>query len=100
MGEADPWLLIAACALATYATRIGGHLILSRFGALNHRVEAALDAVPVAVLAALVAPSLVSVGPAEGVALVIAGIVAMRLDMTGTVAVGLLAVVGLRWLMG
>ena len=96
----DPWLLIAACALATYATRAGGHLILSQFGALNHRVEAALEAVPIAVLAALIAPYLVSRGMAESLALVFAGLVAIRFSMMTTTALGLIAVVVLRALIG
>ena len=50
----DTVLLFLGCALATYVTRFGGHFILSRFGAIHHRVEAALNAVPVAVMAALV----------------------------------------------
>ena len=92
----DIVIMFLACALATYLTRIGGYLILSRFGTINHRVEAALDATPVAVLTALVAPSLISRGPAESLALVVAGLVAMRLSLTFTVVLGLIAVVGLR----
>jgi uncharacterized membrane protein len=43
-GDLNTLLLILALGLGTYATRIGGHLILSRFDHLNPRVEAALDA--------------------------------------------------------
>lgn len=89
------WLALA-CALATYVTRFGGHLVLSRFGRINHRVEAALDAVPAAVLMALVAPSFINRGPAETLALVLTVAIALRFSLTVTVAVGLLAVVGLR----
>ncbi|MEL6966378.1 MAG: AzlD domain-containing protein [Pseudomonadota bacterium] len=89
------WLALA-CAVATYVTRFGGHLILSRFGRINHRAEAALDAVPAAVLTALVAPSLVNRGPAESLALILTAAVALRFSLTVTVTVGLCAVVGLR----
>ena len=88
--------LILACALATFATRIGGHLILSRFGTINHRLEAALDAVPTAVLAALVAPSLISKGLAETGAVLIAVLIASRFSMIPTVLIGLASVVLLR----
>jgi uncharacterized membrane protein len=92
----DPWFLIIACTIATYVTRFAGHTILSRFGSVHFRVEAALEAVPVAVMTALVAPSLVSRGPAEAAALVVAALVALKLQMTATVAAGLLAVVAFR----
>ena len=89
-------LLILACACATYVTRFGGHLILSRFGTIHHRVSAALDAVPTAVMAALVAPSLVVHGAAEAIAIVIAGLVALRLPLIFSVALVMIALVALR----
>lgn len=92
--------LILACAAATFLTRISGHLILSRFGKIHHRVEAALDAVPTAVLAALVAPSIVTKGPAEAAAIAITALVAMRYSLTVTVAAGLIAIVALRAISG
>lgn len=48
------WIVLAG-ALCTYLTRIGGHLVLSRFSHVHYRVEAALNAVPAAVLTAIVA---------------------------------------------
>ncbi|MEM8749130.1 MAG: AzlD domain-containing protein [Pseudomonadota bacterium] len=92
--------LIAVCAFVTYLTRAGGHVIMSRFGSINHRIEAALDAVPTAVLAALVAPSFLTKGPAEAVALIIAGVVALRYSLTISVLAGLLTVVALRHVIG
>jgi len=88
--------LVLLCAIATYITRAGGYLILSRFGRIHHRVEAALDAVPAAILTALVAPSLINRGAAETTALLITALVALRFSLTVTVAFGLGAVVGLR----
>ena len=96
----DLTLLILACAAATYVTRFGGHLILSSFGNIHHRVSAALDAVPTAVIAALVAPSLVTHGAAEVLAIVVAGLVALRAPLMFSVALGLVAVVGLRAVLG
>ena len=92
--------LILACAAATYLTRFGGHMILSRFGSIHHRVGAALDAVPTAVMAALVAPSLISHGPAESLAIAIAGLTALRVPLMFSVAAGMVAVVALRMAMG
>ncbi|MFD0916255.1 AzlD family protein [Pseudahrensia aquimaris] len=93
------WLFLA-CAIGTYLTRAGGHVILSRFGTINHRVEAALDAVPTAMLAALVAPYLVSKGPVEALGIGVAAFVATRLSLTFTLVAGLATVVGLRFLVG
>ena len=52
------WIIIAG-AIATYLTRIGGHLVISRFEHIHPRVEAGLNAVPAAVLTTLVAPAAV-----------------------------------------
>ena len=71
------WIIVAA-AVATYLTRIGGHLVLSRFERIHPRVEAGLNAVPAAVLTTLVAPAALSAGPAELAALLVAGLVALR----------------------
>jgi uncharacterized membrane protein len=71
------WITVAA-AVATYFTRIGGHLVLSRFERIHPRVEAGLNAVPAAVLTTLVAPAVLDAGPAEWAALVIAALVALR----------------------
>jgi len=71
------WIIIAG-ALATYLTRIGGHLIISRFDTVHPRVEAGLNAVPAAVLTTLVAPAALGAGPAEWAALIVAAIVSLR----------------------
>ena len=95
----DFTLLVLACAAATYGTRFGGHLILSSFGHIHHRVSAALDAVPTAVMAALVAPSLVTHGPIEVAAIVAAGLIALRAPLMFSVAASLIVLVGLRGLL-
>jgi uncharacterized membrane protein len=96
----DILFIILASAVLTYLTRIGGHLVLSRFGALNPRVEAALNAVPAAVLTTLVAPSFFTHSWMETAALVIAGLAALRLPLLGMFAVGWVCIVALRWFSG
>jgi uncharacterized membrane protein len=89
-------IAILAGAALTYLTRIGGHLILSRFKVLHPRVEAALNAVPAAVLTTIVTPAALTHGWAEALTLVIAGLAALRLPLLAMVAVGWVAVVVLR----
>jgi uncharacterized membrane protein len=60
------WTIIGA-AIVTYAARAGGHLVLSRFRRIPPRVDAALNAVPAAVLATLVAPAAVTSAPARAI---------------------------------
>lgn len=50
-------LLIAAAAAATFLTRIGGYVLVKRLRSMPPRLEAALNAVPAAVLTTLVAPA-------------------------------------------
>ena len=93
-------LVILGGAILTYLTRIGGHLVLSRFENVPPRVEAALDAVPAAVLTTLVAPELLSAGPAEVIALVAAGLVALRRGMLEMFLTGAVVLIVLRQFMG
>lgn len=71
------WIILGG-ALLTYLTRIGGHLVLSRFAHVHPRVEAGLNAVPAAVLSTLVAPAAFSASPAELLALLAGGLAALR----------------------
>lgn len=91
-------LLILLAGLLTYATRIGGHLVLMQVPRLHYRVEAALNAVPVAVLTALVAPSAIAHGWPEALALLVAGLVALRFSSLWVVGISLALLVGLRHL--
>ena len=97
MTDSADILLIVALAIATYLTRIGGHLVLSRFGQLGAKTTAALDAVPAAVMTAIVAPMALA-GPAEGLAAVITILAALRLPIHATLVVGAGSVVLLRLL--
>lgn len=87
---------IAAAALVTYATRVGGHLVLSRFKRIPPRVEVALNAVPAAVLTTLVAPAAVFNGPAEAITLLAGLLIGFRLPMMAMFAIGWALIVGLR----
>ncbi|WP_274424399.1 AzlD family protein [Chelativorans sp. YIM 93263] len=70
------WVIIAGAVL-TYATRAGGHLVLSRFERIHPRVEAGLNAVPAAVLTTLVAPAAVNGGTPELVALAVGAAISL-----------------------
>jgi uncharacterized membrane protein len=96
----EPFWIILAGAIVTYLTRIGGHLVLSRIERVPPRVEAALDAVPAAVLTTLVAPALVSAGPAELVALAVAGLLALRGGLLTMFLAGAAVLILLRQVIG
>lgn len=85
---------IAAMAAATYATRIGGMLVGSYIPRTG-RVKQALDALPAAVLTALIIPE-VTAGPAEMVAGAVTVLAAWRLPMIAAIAVGMACVAVLR----
>lgn len=70
----DPFLLqlIIVGALVTLVNRLAGHYILARFEPINYRVEASLEAVPVAVMTTLVVPAVVNGGWLEWISLVVA----------------------------
>ena len=95
-GYSESILLIVALGLGTYATRIGGHLVLSRFERLDPRVEAALDAVPAAVMTAIVAPLALATGPAEAIAAGATVVACLRLPIHAVLVVGMVVVASLR----
>lgn len=96
--SADPMalLLILALGVATYGTRVVGHLVLSRFERLDRRVEAALDAVPAAVITALVAPAVLATGWAETIAAAVTVAASLRLSMIPTLLIAAVTVSLLR----
>jgi uncharacterized membrane protein len=95
----DNLLAIIAMAVATYAARLCG-LWVAEYIPAGGRMRAALDALPAAVLTAVVAPMALATGPAETAAAVITVLAAMRLPLLATVAVGVVAVGVLRLLLG
>ena len=89
-------LAIAFMALATYATRAGGLWLANRFD-LSERAGAWLDAIPGAILVSLVAPTVLTGGPAEALAAVAVVVVAVRTgSLPLAMATGVVAVVVLR----
>ena len=85
------WIILWG-AVMTYAARVGGHLVLSRFVNVHPRVEAGLNAV----LTTLVAPAAISAGPAEMIALVVAGLASLRFSLMTMFLIGAAVLIGLR----
>ncbi|HEX2552765.1 MAG TPA: AzlD domain-containing protein [Microvirga sp.] len=86
---------ILAMALVTYATRIAGLFVADRL-VLTGRAKAAFDAIPPAVLMAVIAPTALATGWAETIAAGITMLAATRLPLLATIAIGVAAVVLLR----
>lgn len=92
----DVLLAIFGMALATYATRLSG-LILMRGIVVKGRLKAALDALPPAVLVAVIAPTVLATGVAETIAAGITLAVALlRLPLVVVIITGVVSVVLLR----
>jgi uncharacterized membrane protein len=96
----DPLTLAAILAMAvvTYATRVAGLFVAERL-VLTGRAKAAFDAIPPAVLVAVIAPTALTTGWAETIAAAITALAATRLPLLGSIAVGVAAVVLLRMLL-
>lgn len=92
------WLILTLAAL-TFVTRFGGHVILSRFRRINPRLEAALDAVPAAVISALVAPAALMSGVPEFIGAAMAVVLSFRLSMLSAVVLSTATVAVLRYLL-
>jgi len=93
----DPATLwtILSMAAATYLTRIAGLLLADRL-VLSGRAKAAFEAIPPAVLIAVIAPTALATGWPETAAAAITMMAALRLPLLATIAVGVAAVVALR----
>lgn len=89
-------LAILGMALATYATRASGPYLI-RGVVVKGRLKAALDALPPAILMAVIAPTILTTGLAESIAAVLTAAVAfMRAPLVVTVLTGVISVVLLR----
>lgn len=88
-------LAILGMALVTCATRLAGLALAGRLD-LSPRAQAAFDAIPPAVLVAVIAPGALATGWAETGAALLTALAATRLPVLGVVAVGVVAVVALR----
>lgn len=91
-------LTILGMGFVTYLTRIGGY-VLMRKRTPGPRMTAALNAVPPAVLTAVIAPSILSAGPAEAIAGLITATAAFRLPLLLTLVIGTGSLVLLRMVM-
>lgn len=88
-------LTIAGMAAVTLLMRVGGYWLV-RYVRIEGRVAAAMEAMPVAVLTALVVPTVLATGPAESLAAAVTVVAAWRLPLILAVFVGTGAVVALR----
>lgn len=88
-------LAIIGMAMVTYITRIAGLFVADRL-VLTGRAKAAFDAIPPAVLVSVIAPTALTTGWAEAIAAAITAVVAFRLPLLATIAVGVASVVLLR----
>ena len=94
----DPYffLAIVLVGLATYGTRLSGYLLL-RGLKIEGRVKAAIDAVPPAILTAVIAPAVFLQGWAEMIAgAVTLGVALLRAPLLVTIGAGVASVVALR----
>jgi len=90
----DPFMLqlIMVGAVVTLINRLAGHYFLVRFEPIPYRVEAALEAVPVAVMTTLVVPAAVDGSWPEWICLITAMVLCLRVPFVVAVlgAVGVL----------
>jgi uncharacterized membrane protein len=93
---ANVWVISLFTGLVTYITRSAGHVVLARFKHLHPRVEAALEAVPGAVLVTIVLPPALTNGPVELLAMVAALIASFRLSPIAVLGIGMVIVIGGR----
>lgn len=93
-------LLILVGAAATYLTRIGGYLLMSRLKNVPPRVDAALNAVPAAVLTTLVAPAFFSGGPDVKVAMAVSLVIGLGASSIPMLIGGWIVVMLMRQMIG
>lgn len=99
MSDGAAILAIVGMGLATYATRLSGFYLL-RGLSITGRTKAALDALPPAVLMAVIAPMILTTGVAETLAAGITAVAAFfRLPLAVTILIGVASVVVLRVVM-
>lgn len=88
-------IAILAMAAATIFTRVSGLVLVQRVR-LSGRVRRALEAIPPAVLMAVVAPTALMTGPAETIACAATALAALRLPLLAATAIGVACVALLR----
>ena len=96
LADWSPYIAIVGMGLATYATRVSGFYLLRGMN-VSGRFKAALDALPPAVLMAVIAPVILTTGIAETIAAVITAFAAyFRLPLALCILIGIASVVALR----
>ncbi|MBB3285894.1 MULTISPECIES: AzlD family protein [Rhizobium] len=93
-------LLILAAAVVTFLTRIGGYILIVKMTRIPPHVEAALNAVPAAVLTTLVAPAFFIGGWDTKVAMLAALLVGLRYPSTYMLVAGWVVVMAWRHSIG
>ena len=89
-------LAILGMALATYATRLSGFYLLRGLN-VSGRMKAGLDALPPAILMAVIAPVILATGIAETLAAAITAVAAyLRLPLALVIIIGVVSAVALR----
>jgi uncharacterized membrane protein len=88
--------IILAAAVATFITRIGGYVMITQMKRIPPRMEAALNAVPSAVLTTLVAPAFVYGGWDVTASMAIAFLVGLRFSSLWMLLAGWLVVMAIR----
>ncbi|MCO5730275.1 AzlD family protein [Rhizobium sp. SSA_523] len=91
-------LIILAAGIATYLTRIGGYVLITRMKRIPPRMETALNAVPAAVLTTLVAPAFFDGGWDVKSAMLVALLVGLRYPGLPLILAGWAAALLLRHL--
>ncbi|KFL28481.1 membrane protein [Devosia sp. 17-2-E-8] len=97
----DPLVLLTIVLMAsvTYATRIGGYLLL-RNRTLSPKATAVMEAAPGCVLISVIAPNFVANNPADLIGIAVTLLAATRFSMLPTVAIGVIATGLLRHFLG
>lgn len=94
--DLNTFLAILAMAVATMLTRVSGVFLL-RYLSIGEQTREALDAIPPAVLMAVIAPTALATGIAETIACAVtATAAALRLPLLACIAIGVGAVAALR----
>ncbi|MBX9456340.1 MAG: AzlD domain-containing protein [Rhizobium sp.] len=93
--DVDTFLAILAMAAATMLTRLSGIFLVRRLS-IGEEMREALDAIPPAVLMAVIAPTALATGWAETIACGVTVLAALRLPLLASVAIGVASVVVLR----
>lgn len=93
--ELSTLVAILAMAAATILTRVSGLFLIERVK-LSGRARQALEAIPPAVLMAVVAPTALMTGLAETIACVVTALAALRVPLLAATAIGVVCVAVLR----